>query len=78
VEQQVGPAAYYLKLPYTMKKHYPMFNVVKLSAALIDLILGQKPNPLPLPIIVDGEKEWKVEKILNSCWYWKRFQFLVK
>jgi len=53
----VGPAAYCLKLPYAMKKHHPMFNVMKLSAALIDLIPGQKPNPPPLPIIVDEEKE---------------------
>jgi len=65
----VGPAAYCLKLPYAMKKHHPMFNIMKLSAALIDLIPGQKPNPPPLPIIVDEEKEWKVEEILNSCWH---------
>jgi len=33
------------------------------------------PSP---PVIVNEEKEWKVEKILNSYWYQRRFQFLVK
>ena len=40
-----------------------------------------KPNPrvVPLqPIVVDGEGEWEVEEILDSRWYRKRFQFLVK
>jgi len=49
-----------------MKKLYPVFNVVKLSATLTDLILGWRPNSLSLSIIVDREKEWKVEEILNN------------
>jgi len=35
-----------------------------------------KPNPrvVPLqPIVVDGEGEWEVEEILDSCWHRKRF-----
>ena len=66
VEQQVGPIVYCLKLSYIMKKLYPVFNVVKLSATLTDLILGWRPNSLSLSIIVDREKEWKVEEILNN------------
>jgi len=55
-----------------------VFNVVKLSTAPEDPILGRKPQaPLP-PIVIDGEKEWEVEEILDSCWYQRRFQFLVK
>jgi len=55
-----------------------VFNVVKLSAALEDPILGRKPQAPLLPIVVDGEKEWEVEEILDSCWHQRRFQFLVK
>ena len=57
---------------------HPVFNVVKLSATLEDPILGRKLQAPLLPIVVDGEEEWEVEEILNSCWHWKRFQFLVK
>jgi len=61
-----------------MRQLYPVFNVVKLSATLEDLILGRKPQAPPPPIIVDREEEWKVEEILNSRWHRRRFQFLVK
>jgi len=61
-----------------MRQLHPVFNIVKLSAAPEDLILGRKPQALPSPIIVDREEEWKVEEILNNRWHWRRFQFLVK
>jgi len=61
-----------------MKKLHPVFNVVKLSATLEDPILRKKPKSLLLPIVIDGEEEWEVEEILDSCWHRRRFQFLVK
>ena len=48
---QVGPFTYHLKLLHAIKKLYPMFNVVKLSAALEDSIPRQRPQ-LPLPLII--------------------------
>ena len=78
IERQVGPLAYHLKLPRGMRQLHPVFNVVKLSAAPKDPILGRKPQAPPPPIVVDGEGEWEVEEILDSCWHRKRFQFLVK
>jgi len=78
IEHQVGPLAYRLKLPHGMRQLHPVFNVMKLSAALEDPILGRKPQAPPPPIIVDGEEEWEVEEILDSRWHWRRFQFLVK
>ena len=52
--------------------------MVKLSAALDDPIPGRKPRALPSPIVVNGEPEWEVEEVLDSRWYWRRFQFLIK
>jgi len=57
---------------------HPVFNIVKLSTAPEDPILGRKPQALLPPIVVDREEEWEVEEILNSCWHQRRFQFLVK
>jgi len=56
-----------------MRQLHPVFNVIKLSAALEDLILERKPQALPPPIVVDREEEWEVEEILNSRWHQKRF-----
>jgi len=61
-----------------MRQLHPVFNLIKLSSALEDSIPGRKLQALPPPIVVDGEEEWEVKEILDSCWYWRRFQFLVK
>jgi len=55
-----------------------VFNVVKLSATLEDPIPGRKLQAPPPPIVVNGEPEWEVEEILDSCWHQRRFQFLIK
>jgi len=78
IESQVGPSAYRLKLPHGMRQLYLVFNIIKLSTALEDPILERKLQAPPPPIIVDGEEEWEVKEILNSYWYRRRFQFLVK
>jgi len=78
IECQVGPLAYQLKLPHGLRQLHLVFNVVKLSAAPDDPIPGRKPQAPPLPIVVDGEPEWEVEEVLDSGWYRRRFQFLIK
>ena len=55
-----------------------MVNVVKLTLAPDNLIAGQKMEDYPLPIVIDGEAEWEVEEILDSHWYQRRFQYLIK
>jgi len=57
IERQVGPLAYQLKLPHRLRQLYPVFNVVKLSAAPDDPIPGRKLQALLPPIVVDGEPE---------------------
>ena len=57
VERRIGPIAYRLKLPYWMKQLYPVFNVVKLTLAPDDPIMGCKMEDHPLPIVIDREAE---------------------
>jgi len=61
-----------------MKQLHPVFNVVKLTLALDDLITGQKMEDHPPPIIIDREAKWEVEEILDSHWHRRRFQYLIK
>jgi len=61
--------AYRLKLPYRMKQLHPVFNIVKLTPALDNPIMGRKMEDYPLPIVIDGEVEWEVEEILDSHWH---------
>ena len=56
------PMVYRLKLLLAMKKLHSVFNIVKLSTTLTDLIPGRRLEP-PLPsIIIDGEEKWKIEE----------------
>ena len=78
IEQKVGNGAYRLKLPLSMKRIHPVFNVVKLTPAPIDPIAGRWIAPPPLPEIVDGEEEWVVEDILDSKVINRKLRYLVK
>ena len=42
-----------------------VFNMVKLTAASPDLIVGRHPTLLSPPEVVDGEKEYLVKEILE-------------
>jgi len=78
VERRVGKYAYRLVLPPPMRHLHPVFNVVKLSPAPDDPIVGRRRNPPPPPELVDGEEEYVVEKILNSRMFRRKLQYLVK
>jgi len=54
VERQIGPMAYHLRMPHWIKQLYPVFNVVKLTLALDNLITGQKTTDYLLPIVIRG------------------------
>ena len=41
-----------------MKQLHPVFNIVKLTLALDDLITGRKTEDHLPPIVIDGEAEW--------------------
>jgi hypothetical protein len=69
---------YELELPPTMAIH-PVFHVTLLEPYKEDPIPGRSHSP-PQPIIVEGQEEWEVEKILDSRWIkeGKEFQYRVK
>ena len=78
VEERVGNSAYRLRLPPSMGRLHPVFNVVKLSPAPPDPILGRRAQPPPPPEVIDGEEEWVVEEILDSRMVNRKLRFLVK
>jgi len=57
IEYQVGLIAYQLRLPHGLRQLHLVFNVIKLSATLDDLIPGRKPQAPPPPIVINGELE---------------------
>jgi Chromo (CHRromatin Organisation MOdifier) domain len=61
-----------------MSRLHPVFNVVKLTLAPPDPIIGRHPKPPPLPELVDGEEEWVVEEILDSKMINWKLWYLVK
>jgi len=78
ITAQVAPNAYRLRLPRSLKRLHPVFNVVKLVQALPDPIPGRKAKPPPPPDLVDGIEEFEVEEILDSRQRRDRLEFLVK
>ena len=61
-----------------MSRLHPVFNVVKLTLAPEDPIPGGRPCPPPLPEIINGEKEFIVEEILDSNIVNRRLRYLIK
>ena len=74
VLEQVGNA-YRLKLPNSIKVHL-VFLPNKLCKASIDLLLGQKKDPL-LPIQVNDKDKWEVEEVLASKLVWNTLKYQV-
>jgi hypothetical protein len=66
VEACVSHGAYYLALPPHFYCLHPIFPMVKLSLVHPDPIPGQRPAPPPPPTLINGEKEYEVEAILDS------------
>jgi hypothetical protein len=77
VTKVVGPNAYELKLPPSMKIH-PVFNTVKLTPFHKDTIVGRKVPSRPPPVISGENPEWEVEYIKDSRLHRGKLQYLVK
>jgi hypothetical protein len=78
IVKAVGPHAYKLKLPCTLNCIHPVFNVVKLKAAPEDPIAGRHVQPPPELEMVDGQEEYEVEVVKDSCLrYGGKLEFLI-
>jgi hypothetical protein len=51
---------------------------VKLYPAAVDPIPGRQAKPPPPLVLVEGNKEFEVEEILNSCVHWHHLKYLIK
>src|SRR6266568_8810983 len=78
ISQRVGKLAYHLILPPSMSCLHPVFNIVKLTLAPADPILGRCRNPPPSLELIDSEEEYVVEKVLNSRMFRRGLQYLIK
>lgn len=76
VLERVGDLAYRLELPSALKLH-PVFHVDRLSKYGGNEVNGERPPP-PEPIVIDGEEEYEVEQILDSRYYRRQLQYLVR
>jgi hypothetical protein len=69
-------SAYKLDLPAQMKIH-PVFHVSLLSSYRPDTIPGRQQAPPPPPVVIEGNDEWEVEKILDSRVHYRKLQYYV-
>ena len=74
--ERVGDLAYRLDLPSSLKLH-PVFHVDRLSPYRGNNVNGTLPPP-PEPVVIDGEEEYEVDVILDSQYYRRQFQYLVR
>ena len=65
VKQKVGQSSYKLDLPPQTQIH-PVFNSNVLKRAATHLFPGQQLQNEPLPDIIEGQEEYKVEAILDK------------
>ena len=63
VKKIVSANAVELELPSTIKIH-PVVNVSRICR-YIGQVEGQRKEQ-PIPVIIEGEEEWEVERILNK------------
>ena len=63
-----------LDLPATVRIH-PIVNISRIKR-YIDQVDGQR-REMPQPVVVEGEEEWEVEKILNKRKVQRKDKFLV-
>jgi hypothetical protein len=77
VTKKIGQAAYELKLPATWKVVHPVFHDSYLTPYHQSVFVSQQPPPHPLPILVDGEPKFEVERILDGRMWWGRREYLV-
>ena len=62
---QPSPQSFTLRLPDTMRAVHPVFHVSMLEPATPNTF-QQRSEPPPAPVIIDGEPEYEISKIVDS------------
>ena len=63
VIEKLSPVTFKLNLPSKYRSIHPVFHATKLATYNAPTIVGQR-GPTPTPVVVDGEEEWIVDRIL--------------
>ena len=77
VIEKLSPVTFKLELPSKYRSIHPVFHAIKLATYNEPTIVGQK-GPTPAPVVVNGEEEWVVEKILQHRVRRKKVEYLVR
>jgi len=75
IKEIISLNAVKLELPSTVKIH-PVVNISRIRR-YIGQVKEQKKEQ-PLPVIIKGEEEWEVERILNKRWVRGKDKYLVR
>ena len=76
ITKVLSPIVYQLQLPKTWKIH-PVFHASLLSPYRENKVHG-KNFPAPPPDLIDGEEEYKIEKIIRHCRPPSSHSFLIR
>jgi len=74
IKKIVSSNAVELELPSTIKIHL-VVNVSRIQR-YIEQVEGQRKEQ-PAPVVIEGEKEWEVKRILNKWWIQGKDKYLV-
>jgi hypothetical protein len=75
VKRMVSPYPYELELPVGLKIH-PVHHVSLLDPIAGDPLPGQEVTP-PLPVEVEGDQEYQVERVEDFRMYQNQLQYLI-
>ena len=75
IKRIISTNAVELELPRTAKIHL-VVNVSRIRRYK-EQVQGQKKQPAP-PVIIEGEEEYEVEKVINKRKKWGRWEYLVR
>jgi len=78
VERCIGHEAYRIKLPPSLQHLHLVFLIVKLLPVADDPIPRRQAKLPPPPVLVEGNEEFEVEKILHSHIHWRGLKYLIK
>ena len=75
VKRVISSNAVELELPRTVKVH-PVVNVSRIRRYR-EQVQGQKKQPA-LPVIIEGEEEYEIEKVINKRKRYRKWEYLVR